>query len=210
EEDEAEQHEPRSAGQHAQRRRQDGEQQRLEREETEPAGPALPPDDGEGHDESSERQETGGRGHGTRNTAVTDRRASANEPASSSGTRKSRSLATMVSRTARPTVSTASLPARARSPSTIGTGATRSGTPHGKNRFASSVRKTKSFIAPAHSTRARARPEYSSTIASWIIVSSRCVAGLSTGRRPVSASITMKKAAKARRWPGLGAHRRAP
>ena len=55
----------------------------------------------------------------------------------------------------------------------------------------------------AHSTRARWRPEYSRTIASWIIVSSRCVAGLSTGSRPVSASITMKNAAKASRCAGL-------
>jgi len=38
-----------------------------------------------------------------------------------------------------------------------------------------------------------------------IIVSSRCVAGLSTGSRPVSASMTMKSATKARMWPGLSA-----
>src|SRR4029434_1914476 len=100
EKDEAEQQEPRSAGQHAERRCQDGEQQRLEREEAEPAGPALPPDDGERHDESGERQQAGSRRHGTRNTAVTDSSASANEPASSSRTRKSRGLGTIVSRSA--------------------------------------------------------------------------------------------------------------
>src|SRR4030095_8381539 len=37
------------------------------------------------------------------------------------------------------------------------------------------------------------------------MVSSRCVAGLSIGRRPVSASVTMKSAPKANRWPGLTA-----
>src|SRR2546425_3569024 len=42
-------------------------------------------------------------------------------------------------------------------------------------------------------------------MASWIMVSSRWVARLSTGRRPVSASITMKSAANARRCPGLTA-----
>src|SRR2546429_8551907 len=42
-------------------------------------------------------------------------------------------------------------------------------------------------------------------MASWIMVSSRWVAGLSNGRRPVSASITMKSAANARRCRGLTA-----
>ena len=43
---------------------------------------------------------------------------------------------------------------------------TSAGTPHGKNRFASSVRNTRSFMAEAHSIMARWRPEYSSTMAS--------------------------------------------
>ena len=47
-----------------------------------------------------------------------------------------------------------------------------------------------SFSAAAHSISARWRAEYSSSIASWIIVSSRCVAGLSTGMRAFSASST--------------------
>jgi hypothetical protein len=42
-------------------------------------------------------------------------------------------------------------------------------------------------------------------MASWIIVSSRWVAGLSTGSRPVSASVTMKMAAKASTCPGASA-----
>src|SRR5581483_5892826 len=43
----------------------------------------------------------------------------------------------------------------------------------------------------ASSISARCRPEYSSTIASWTMVSSRCVAGLSIGIRPFSAMATM-------------------
>src|SRR5438874_1355572 len=155
EEDERDEQEPRAPREQAEGPRERGKRQRLGGEEAEPARPALPPDDGERHDEAHEREKVGRGRHGTRNTAVTERRASANEPASSSGTRKSRSLAMMVSRPARATVSTASLPVSARRPSSTGTGSTISGTPHGKNRFARSVRNTKSFIAAAHSTSAR-------------------------------------------------------
>jgi hypothetical protein len=45
---------------------------------------------------------------------------------------------------------------------------------------------------------AKWRPEYSRISASWIIVSSRCVAGLSTGTRAFSASETMVKATPAK------------
>ncbi len=55
-------------------------------------------------------------------------------------------------------------------------------------------------MALAHSISARLGPEYSSTMASWIMVSSRCVVGLSTGMRPVSAMATRASAAKARAW----------
>src|ERR1700674_5030439 len=55
------------------------------------------------------------------------------------------------------------------------------------------TRKTRIF-AVAVSNSARWRPEYSSTIASCTMVSSRCVAGLSTGIRPFSASATMTSA----------------
>ena len=51
-----------------------------------------------------------------------------------------------------------------------------------------------SFSDAASSIIARWRPEYSSTIASCTIVSSRCVAGLSTGMRAFSASATMMSA----------------
>ena len=52
----------------------------------------------------------------------------------------------------------------------------------------------KSLSWAAHSISARCRAEYSSSIASWIIVSSRCVAGLSTGMRAFSANSTIVKA----------------
>ena len=51
-----------------------------------------------------------------------------------------------------------------------------------------------SFSDAASSIIARWRPEYSSTIASCTMVSSRCVAGLSTGMRAFSASATMMSA----------------
>jgi len=54
-----------------------------------------------------------------------------------------------------------------------------------------------SFSADAHSISARWRAEYSSTIASWIMVSSRWVAGLSTGMRAFSASDTIVNATPA-------------
>ena len=55
-----------------------------------------------------------------------------------------------------------------------------------------------SFSDAASSIIARWRPEYSSTIASCTIVSSRWVAGLSTGTRPFSAIATMTSAINAR------------
>ncbi len=43
------------------------------------------------------------------------------------------------------------------------------------------------------------------SIPSWIIVSSRCVSGLSAGTRPVSAITTMTIAASASSWLGATA-----
>jgi len=63
--------------------------------------------------------------------------------------------------------------------------------------FASNEKISNCFIIVPSSTIASCLPEYSSIIASWIIVSSRCVAGLSTGMRPVSAIAIIKSAAKA-------------
>ncbi len=70
--------------------------------------------------------------------------------------------------------------------------------PQGKNIFAPNARKIKNLFAAAHSISASLFPEYSRTIASWIMVSSRWVAGLSKGKRPVSASMAIINAASAR------------
>ena len=77
--------------------------------------------------------------------------------------------------------------------------------PQGTKRFAASERRNPSRIASPSVTSASSGPAYSSTIASWIIVSSRCVDGLSTGIRPVSARITITKATKASRRSGPAA-----
>src|SRR5262249_38073545 len=133
----------------------------------------LPPEDQQRGDEPQERQEVRRRRHGTRKTAISDKNARANDPASSSGTLNSLSLATAVSSTATAAVSRTSLAASARRPRTTASGPLGSARPQGTKRFASKVMNRNSFIADAHSTSARYRPEYSSTIASWIIVSSR-------------------------------------
>src|SRR5262249_33910315 len=172
--------------------RQRTQNQRLHYEKAPAAAPRLSPHQHERRREREEPEEIRDRRHRSSTTALTEITPSANDPASSSGTRNSRNFATTVSSVARATTSTASLPARVSRPSSSAIGAACAGTPQGKNKLASRVRNTNSFIAEAHSTRARWRAEYSSSIASWIIVSSRCVAGLSTGRRPVSATMTMK------------------
>src|SRR5439155_659663 len=87
-------------GEQADGARQRGQQQRLRDEEPPPGRPALPPDDQQRDDQAEEREEVRDGRHQTRTTAMTERIASANEPASSSGTRKRRSFATVVSSTA--------------------------------------------------------------------------------------------------------------
>ena len=74
--------------------------------------------------------------------------------------------------------------------------------PHGANRLASNPSSTPRRIAEAHSTNARSGPAYSRIIASWIIVSSRWVDGLSTGSRPASAMVTTASATAASRLAG--------
>ena len=75
--------------------------------------------------------------------------------------------------------------------------------PHGSEQVAPAARGTRvSRIAEASSTSARSGPAYSSTIASCTIVSSRWVDGLSTGSRPVSATITTTSATAASRLAG--------
>ena len=137
---------------------------------------------------------------------MTANSASINDPVKSSGTRNSRSLATEVSKIARLTARTPSLMTSAKSPAATAPGCEVAAMPHGTKMFPSSVRNRKSLMADAHSMSARYRPEYSRIIASWIIVSSRCVDGLSTGNRPVSASATIKNEKNARRCPGLSSN----
>ncbi len=59
-----------------------------------------------------------------------------------------------------------------------------------------------SFSSEAKTRSASERPDASSSMPSWIIVSSRWVSGLSTGWWPVSATTTIAKATAARRWVG--------
>src|SRR5581483_11286875 len=154
-EHDAEHHQRRAVGEGADGDGERRQQGRLEDEEPESCAPRLPPDEHHGGGQRGEHEEIADRAHRSRNTAVTDRSASANEPASSSGTRKSRSFAMLVSSTASAVVRTASLPTTAAVPWRMATGVRTCGTPHGKNRFASSVRKSRSFIADVHSTSAR-------------------------------------------------------
>src|SRR5262249_60473328 len=120
----------------------------------------LAPDEHEGRDEPEKGEEVrrGGDGRGchrSRNIEVTDSNASANDPARSSGTRNSRSLAAAVSITARSPARAASLAPRTIAPTTRAVMVVWVGTPHGKKRFASMDMKRKSFMAAAHSMRAR-------------------------------------------------------
>ena len=62
--------------------------------------------------------------------------------------------------------------------------------------------RTKNFIAPAHFIRAAPRPEYSSPFERSIIASSNWPEGLSTGIRPSSAMINIRKAIINRMWEG--------
>ena len=134
-------------------------------------------------------------------TASTER---TKAPAISSGTRKRRSLATRHleggqrrRRARRPWPPVATRP-RARCP---GPGAV--AMPQGTKRSAKRATSTARRIDSPSLTRARSGPAYSRTMASWIIVSSRWVLGLSTGRRPLSATITMTKATRASRRCGV-------
>src|SRR5439155_1425039 len=98
-------------------RRERRQQEGLHDEEAPPARPVLPPHDQERRDEPEKGEEVRRGGdrlgrHRSRNIDVTERRASANDPARSSGTRNRRSLAMAVSITASSPASTVSLAAR--------------------------------------------------------------------------------------------------
>ena len=129
---------------------------------------------------------------------------------SSSGTRNSRSLAIDTSATAIPAASNAVLAPSAASPSARPGTLAVTAMPHGTNRFAASDSRSPRRIASPRVTSARSGPAYSRTIASWIIVSSRWVEGLSTGSRPLSATMTMSKAARANSRCGLAAQPGGP
>ncbi len=133
--------------------------------------------------------------------------ASRNAVARNSGARKMRSFADTVSVTASATPPTMSFAASAST--AVGSPPHRpaSAMPHGTKSAMPIVAYTSNFSACAHSISARWRPEYSRSVASWIIVSSRCVPGLSTGRRAFSASITMTKATAAKARLGCTANR---
>src|SRR5665648_54213 len=74
--------------------------------------------------------------------------------------------------------------------------------PQGKNMLAKSEKTSNCFIIVASSIIASCRPEYSRSMASWIMVSSRWVEGLSTGIRPVSAMMMIKNATTANKYAG--------
>ncbi len=63
----------------------------------------------------------------------------------------------------------------------IGPGASSVAAPNGRNAAAKSAASSTSFISEANTRVASERPEASRSMPSWIIVSSRCVSGLSTG-----------------------------
>jgi len=107
-------------------------------------------------------------------------------------------VALAVSINASSTPPMASLRTRTGSASTSSSGAWASATPQGRNRATPRHEYANSFRLAAHSSSARWRPEYSRISASWIIVSSRCVDGLSTGTRAFSASEIIANATPAK------------
>src|SRR5438309_85922 len=123
--DRGHQQEAASLRQHADRAREGRQQERLRGEEPQSRRPALSPHDQQRDQQPQERQEVRRRRHRTRNTAMSERKASANDPASSSGTRNNLSFATAVSSTATAVVSSASLPASARRPRSAATATSR-------------------------------------------------------------------------------------
>ena len=91
----------------------------------------------------------------SRNEEVTASSASTKETLSSSGTRKSRSLAIRVSRTATAAARTTSFSRKLADGHGERRRGQRAGTPHGTKRLPSSEKKISSLSAAAHSMRAR-------------------------------------------------------
>ncbi len=69
----------------------------------------------------------------------------------------------------------------------------------GRNTVTASAATSQCRAAAAHCRYARSRPAYSSSGPSWIIVSSRCVSGLSNGWRPTSATATRREGERGER-----------
>src|SRR5262249_20619118 len=99
--------------------------------------------------------EGGGHRHRTRKDTVIASTASTNDTASSSGTRKSLSLATRVSKTARATARTASLASKVTRDQPRAAGVSAVATPHGTNRLPRSEKKRNTLSQAAHSISAR-------------------------------------------------------
>src|SRR5664280_2932438 len=150
-----------------------------------------------------EQAGVGGPVHRTTSAVTVPSTASTNPPASSSGTRKSRNLAVKTSKMAIHTPASATLTASIAIPMTRAIAPGRSAIPQGARRLTRRPRSSENRMASPVATRARSGPAYSSTIASWIMVSSRWVLGLSTGSRPLSARMMIANEPSARIRPGL-------
>src|SRR3989344_2167328 len=98
-----------------------------------------------------------------------------------SGTRKMRNFAIVDSMNAIAPRVMSVLMKKAKTPNKSASVESSAGKPHGIKTFTNTAMNIRSLFAAAHSISARRLPEYSRIIASWTMVSSRCVAGLSTG-----------------------------
>src|SRR5664279_1598913 len=123
--------------------------------------------------------------HATSNANTQSR----NAVVSSKGTRRKAARASndSTSPTARVTTSTPAISAHA--------AASNDSLPNGSTACTSRTENSSNFIAAPCSTAANGGPLWSSTMTSWIIVSSRCVFGSSNGTRQFSASSTVNSPA---------------
>src|SRR5581483_2118 len=190
------------------RRHRDGgrderEQGRLDHEEPHAGHQATHGDAGERRREQrdGERVDDGRRvDHPTTSSATSARTASAEAAPRSSGSLRMRSLALADSTTAITAASSRSFAPNA----AIARGASRAARamPNGTKSAMSSENSVSCFTSVAHTSTPSGRPEYSISMPSWIIVSSRCVSGLSAGTRPVSAMTATNMATSASSWLG--------
>ena len=102
-------------------------------------------------------------------------------------------LAMDTSKTARTTPATAHLGGQRDQSDDDGRQMRRRGHAPGASRFTNTARRSASRMASPTVTSARSGPAYSRIMASCTMVSSRWVAGLSTGSRPLSATMTMSR-----------------